>query len=284
MIRTCCAVVLVCGVASAQSRSAEDDAAAIRQRTESFAKSLSTGDAKAVADHFTSGGEYVRDGKTIRGREALTNAYSTLFKEHEDGLHVEVESLDVRFPSRDTAVEEGRFASKAGVPSNFSILWVREDGAWRIAILRESANAPELSDLDWLLGSWEVERDGSKVRTNYEKVYDGAFLRMEYTVESDGGTTSGSQMIGHDPESGGLKSWLFNGDGGHGTGVWLRTGDGWRVLSVGRTADGGAMTAVNLLVPVDDDSFTFQATQRTIDGEPVPDGDVLTVKRAKASR
>lgn len=253
---------------------------AVRQRTRAFVAALASGKAEDVAAMFTSGGEYVRDGNAIRGREELAKAYGGFFKERKKGVQVEGESLGVRFPSEGTAIEEGRFVSKDGAPSSYSILWAQEDGEWRIALLRESADLPTLSDLDWLVGNWIVEGKAATVRTSYKKVQGGAFLRMEYTIESDGEKSTGSQMIGVDPETGTLRSWTFGAAGGLGTGTWSRTAKGWDVLSTGTTADGGSRAAVNVLTPVDENSFTSQATRQTIDGVPQPDGDVVKVVRA----
>ena len=54
------------------------------------------------------------------------------------------------------------------------------------------------------------------------------------------------------------------------------------VKATGKTAGGSKITVVNVVTMVDADHATFQATQLTVDGKPMPDGPVLKLKRAVA--
>ncbi|MCA9068881.1 MAG: SgcJ/EcaC family oxidoreductase [Planctomycetaceae bacterium] len=264
----------------------EAESARIKARTENFAKALESGDAAKVAALWTDEGEYVRDTMTIRGRKELETAYGKFFEDRPN-LKVTVESDNIRFLAPNTAIEEGRFLIKKGKDESgttgYSILYVKNEGEWSIALLKEQEDRPHLKDLTWILGTWKAEGNGTKVETTYKWDHSKAFLRMEYTSTSDEGTTTGSQMIGLDPLTGLPRSWTFSGNGGFGEGLWVRDGKKWIVRASSRQPDGAEMTATNILTPVDKNNFTWQSTDRKLDGEALPDTDVVKVHRAKSS-
>lgn len=264
----------------------ETETANIKSRTVAFAKALESGDAGKVTAFWTEEGEYTRDTMTIRGRKELETAYGRFFADRPK-LKVTVESDDVRFLSPTTAIENGRFLIAKGKDeagaTGYSILYVKHEGEWSIALLKEHEDQPSLKDLTWLLGTWKAEGNGTKVETTYKWDHSKAYLRMEYTSTSEDGKTTGSQMIGLDPLTGLPRSWTFSGDGGFGEGIWVRDGKKWIIRVSSRQADGSEMTATNILTPVDQDNFTWQSTERKIDGEDTPDTDIVKVRRVKSS-
>ena len=272
------------GTANSLWADQKQDVQEIESRTKAFAAALSKADATAIAQFWTDGGEYIRGHLSIRGREAIQEAFTSASKDRLK-LKVVAESDEIRFLSASTAIEEGRFHIESDEENSgstgYSLLYTKEDGQWSIALLREFADSPSLRDLAWLVGTWQVDANGTKVTTTYKWTLSKKFLRMEYSTESDEGESSGSQMTGMDSETGLPKSWLFTDEGGTGESLWTRDGKKWLVLATGRQSDGTEVTATNVLTPVDRDSFTFQSTKRTIDGESVPDTDVITVKRVK---
>lgn len=265
----------------------QPDREAVGKALDGFAAAFRKGDAKAVAAQWTAAGEYIGDdGATFRGRAALEKAYSDLFAEGAGGgLEVEVDS--VRFPSRDNAVVEGHFRlrkAKGGdlVVSRCSLLFAREDGAWRIAIVREwPGDGHSLRDLDWLIGSWEARRDGRVVRTRYEWTANRSFIRCQFSITEGGQTQGGTQMIGKDPATGLLRAWTFEDEGGVGEADVTRDGKKWVFAARGSTADGQVVTATNLLTPAGADAFIWQSVERTLDGERLPDLPPVKAVRVK---
>jgi uncharacterized protein (TIGR02246 family) len=149
------------------------DEAAIRDASRAFARAFEQGDAKAIGAFFTAEGEYVdEDGKPIKGRAALAKAYADFFAKRPE-LKAESKTDSVRFLSKDTAVETGAFTVRAkDSPSDlsrYSTLYVRQDGRWLIALLKEwgdeTTNRAKLQDLAWLIGTWESEGSDLKART-----------------------------------------------------------------------------------------------------------------------
>lgn len=271
-------------VAAPEDRPADRDA--VTKAVASFAAAFKKGDGKAVAAHWTVAGEYIaEDGTTYNGRPALEKAYTEFFaKNPGNALDVDVES--VRFPSRDTAVVEGHFKLTKGkgerVVSKCSLLMAREDGAWLIAIAREwPGDGLSLRDLDWLIGTWEAKREGATVSTKYEWTANKSFIRCTFSIATDGQTHSGTQMIGKDPETGLLRTWTFEDNGGIGDTEIVR--DGKKFLHVGRgvTPDGRVLSATNIMTPLDSDSFLWHSVQRSLDDEALPDLPPIKVTRVK---
>jgi len=117
------------------------DEAAIRETSQAFARAFEQGDAKTIGAFFTEQGEYVDEGgKPIKGRAALAKAYADFFAKRPE-LKAEAKTDSVRFLSKDTAVETGTFTVRAkdSPPdsSRYSTLYVRQDGRWLIALLKE---------------------------------------------------------------------------------------------------------------------------------------------------
>ena len=195
----------------------------------------------------------------------------------------------LRFPSKDTAIDEGRFEVRVGkgepIANRYSILYVREGGLWLMAVVREwPAESVALRDLDWLIGTWEARGADAEVRTTYEWMWDKSFIRVQFSIRQKGRTLRGFQMIGKDEASGELRSWTFESEGGFGEATWSRDGERWLVNTTARLADGSALEATVVLVPVGRDAFTWQATRRSIDGEAIDDLAPVKVTRVKKGK
>jgi len=264
-----------------------DDEEAVRKATADFIKVVEKGDAKAVAASWTEDGEYIDDaGTTIRGRAAIEAAYAKAFAKKKN-VKVEMTVESIRFPSKDTAIEEGYAKSYKGdseqpTASRYSVLHVREGGRWLMALLREWPDeGVSLRDLDWLIGTWEAKTDEAEVRTTYEWDAKKNSIRCHITIKGKGRNVSGTQVLLKDPRTGQLRSWLFDDDGGFGDGAWTRDGKRWVITATGVQADGGELTATNILTPVNRDTFTWQSTERTLDGEELANVPPVKVRRVK---
>jgi uncharacterized protein (TIGR02246 family) len=269
-----------------ESKHAADEAA-IRKGAADFIRAVEKGDAKAVGAAWTEEGEYIgEDGSTIRGRAAIEAAYAKLFAEKKNPK-VEITIDSIRFPSKDTAIEEGH-AKRHGADaehattSRYSVLHVREGGRWLMAVLREWPDeGVSLRDLDWLIGTWEAKTGESEVRTTYAWDDKKNSIRCRIAIKGKDDQVNATQFLLKDPRTGQLRSWLFDDAGGFGDGTWARDGKRWVITASGVQGDGGELTATNILTPVDKDTFTWQSTQRTLDGEELPNIPPVKVRRAK---
>jgi uncharacterized protein (TIGR02246 family) len=271
-------------VGDAERRSDDE---AIRKASADLSAAIVKGDAKALAALWTEEGEYVGgDGTTIRGRAAIEQAYARHFAK-DPRTKVELSIDSIRFVSRDSAIEEGHARSqkgKADQPSSsrYSVLRVREDGHWLIALLREWPDEGiTLRDMDWLIGTWTAKTDGGEIRTTYEWEENKKFIRCRFAIKTKENPLSGTQLIGKDPRTGNLRSWLFESDGGFGEAEWSWDGKRWIQDATGVQEDGDAITATNILTPLDKDSFTWQSIDRTENGEDMPNIPPVKVTRLK---
>ena len=118
------------------------DADAITKSSLDFAAAFNKGDTKAIAAMWTDQGECIEaSGESFTGRDAIEKAYADAFKDKAQGK-IELEIRSLRFPSRDTAIEEGfirHTPDGPGLPSStmYTASHVREDGKWLIAYSRE---------------------------------------------------------------------------------------------------------------------------------------------------
>jgi uncharacterized protein (TIGR02246 family) len=264
-----------------------EDEAAVRKAAAEFIRAVEKGDPKAVAAAWTENGEYIDDdGTTLRGRAAIEAAYAKAFARKKNPK-VEITIESIRFPSKDTAIEEGYAKShkadaEHATTSRYSVLHVREGGRWLMALLREwPGEGVSLRDLDWLIGTWEAKTDDGEVRTTYAWDAKKTSIRSQITIKGGERAGSGMQIVLKDPRGAHLRSWLFDEDGGFSEAVWTRDGKRWVISASGVEADGSELTATNILTPVDKDTFTWQSTERTQDGEDLPNIRPVRVTRVK---
>jgi uncharacterized protein (TIGR02246 family) len=271
----------------------EADEAAVRATADAFVKAFGKGDAKALAALWTASGEYVGpDGESLRGRKDIEKSYAEFFEKHpKAALVVRVES--VKMLGRHTALEEGTLEvklprEKAPGVSRYSVLHVRQEDGWKMASVREWVPDPAqlvtLKDVEWLVGEWSASSKELRAKVTYAWDEDKASLQGRYVIRRDGKVVaSGTQVIRKDP-NGGLRSWQFDSSGAHGEWAWAREGNNWVIEAGGTLPDGTEVTALNLLVPVGRDGFTWQSIERTVGGAELPSVPPVKVTRVKAKK
>ena len=110
----------------------------------------------------------------------------------------------LRFLTNDVAIEDGesevgRTDSPGAVRGRFSAIWVKRDGRWRLAKLREACGAaslpPQLADLDWLIGKWSAAAADARLtvngRWNSTKTFCCAIWKWSATARSYFAAASG---------------------------------------------------------------------------------------------
>jgi hypothetical protein len=176
--------------------------------------------------------------------------------------------------------------------TRFSTLVVLKDGAWKIAEIREQAAPAEdvapyerLKELEWMVGDWVNEGADDKVTASVRWADEHSYLIRTYSVELRGEQkSSGTMFIGWDPQSGQIKSWLFDSRGGHGEGYWIRTAeDQWVVKAQGVLRDGLPTSATQVHTILNKDAVKTSSIDRIIGGQVAPDiEDVVMVRKAPA--
>jgi uncharacterized protein (TIGR02246 family) len=264
------------------------DQAAIKKAGQTFLKAFRDADARALAAQWTQNGEYLgEDGTSIRGRAAIEKAYADLFAKRKSPTEAEVEVTSIRFPSKDTAIEEGYFKVRYGkeaTSSKYAVLHVREGGEWLMAVVREwPTEGTSLRDLEWLIGTWQAKHEDTEVRTTYAWWGEKSFIRMDIRIKQKDRTSEGFQMMGTDSSTGQLKSWTFDRGGSFAEGTWSRDGKKWVQDSAAVLDDGSIQTSTHIITPIDKDTFTFQSVNRNVDGEAISDIPPIRVTRVKGN-
>jgi uncharacterized protein (TIGR02246 family) len=263
---------------AADDKARAADREAIHKSSREFVEAFNKGDAKAVAALWTEHGEcHEATGEVIAGRAAIEKAFAEFFKEN-PGARIEVLIKSVRFPAADLAVEDGLLRQTRGgkeLPATtaYSATHVREGGRWRIAMSREwGAGSDRLEDLDWLLGEWKASVKGQEVALSFTRDPKKPFLLGRFTrAEGKKEVFSGTFRVGLDPETGRLRSWHFDDDGGHGQALWVRDGNRWVLDSAGVLGDGTPTAAVNILGRASADEITWRSIDRVMGDRPLPD-------------
>jgi uncharacterized protein (TIGR02246 family) len=267
------------------------DLAAIRAASESFIAAFNAADAKAVAALWTEQGDLTDgSGRTVTGRAAIEQAYAAFFQANPGGkIRLAIDSL--KLLSDNAAIEDGRAVldpPPAGAPatSKYTAIHVKADGKWLLSTVRDSrveqpSAYPNVSDLEWLIGTWTAEEHGAKTESVCRWVAGKSFVERKYTLtHADGSTASGVQLIGWNPQGGHVQSWNFSADGGHAIGIWSPREAGWTAETRGVTGDGVATSAINLLTRLDDNAYVWQSVERTAGGQALPDTEEVVLKRS----
>ena len=262
----------------------------IRETAERFVDAFSKGDAKGVAALWADDGEYVdASGERTNGREAIQKKYAAFFGANA-GAKIEVAIDAIHQAGAETAIEDGHskltLAAQNGPASSgrYTVVHVKRNGQWQIASARDLpgetvAGGDPLSDLDWMIGTWHVEHLGAEMELTCRWLADKSFVEATYSKrEGDKVTPTATQIIGVEPRSGRIASWMFTADRGYAHGLWIPHETGWAIEFEGTRADGTTTTAVNLLSRVND-ALVWKSTQRMVAGQGLPDTDEVVLKR-----
>ena len=267
--------------------------AAITDSAKAFVEAFHKGDAKAVAAFWMPDGDYVTEhGHIFKGRAAIENMYAELFAENK-GLKLRIDIASIRFPTPDVAIEDGTSSvmvadGSAPSRSRYNNVLTKKDGKWLLSSVREAAytdptNHQFLGALDWMIGDWaDATKDGNSPvgHVAFEWLPSENFIVSTRTAEfTDAVLDNGMQMIGWDPVAKQIRSWSFESDGGYGESSWNKDGSKWVVKTRATTADGTAVTATNIITPVDANTVTWVSKDRTAGGKPLPDTKEVTMKR-----
>lgn len=267
-----------------------EDEAAILAVARAFTEAFNAGDAAKIAATFSPDGQIeAQDGSQTRGTEALTARYKALF-EGTPGVKLDATIDSLTFHGPDTAIAEGGTLfiepDGAAAPGRFRSVFVRRDGRWQTADIRDLPDVPltpyeHLKELEWLVGEWVDEAGAATVHTTCAWDDNRSFLIRKFTIVEGGTNTfSGTQRIGWDAAGGQIKAWMFDSDGGHGESYWSHDGkDRWVGKSVSTLPDGRLASATQIITRTGPDSMTWASEDRTLGDEIVPDLAPITIVR-----
>jgi uncharacterized protein (TIGR02246 family) len=275
----------------AQATSLSPEQKAIEATAKTFVTAYDAGDAKAVAALWTPDGEYRLGGQTVKGRAEIQKLYEEHFRAN-PGSKMQVKIEAVRSLAPNIILEEG-VATVVGTAtaSAYTAVHTKVDGKWLMASVHESnvplrAASESLDKLEALVGEWKARGNDADVTVKFEWMHDEHFLRAETTVhpkEKSASVPGGMHVIGVDPFSGRIVSWFFTADGGHGSGLWTKSGDRWVISAQGVTTEGAVTMATNVFYQPHADVLSWQSIDRAIDGQPLPNTEEIVLERVVAS-
>lgn len=268
-----------------------DESQAIKERTESYVSAFNKKDAKALADYWDQEATFTNrlTGAKVKGRAAITEELDQNFKEDpKTDLKVVIESIE--FPENNQAVEHGTalFTEPEGetTKTDFQLNFVKRSDNWYITDVKavESLEAinnyEKLKDLEWLIGKWVDKDDIAEIDSSYQWDDQKNFMIHKFKVSLLGKKDlEGTQIIGWDPISDKIHSWMFDSDGGFGESSWKKEDKSWVVESVNTLPEGVIGTQVLTITPIDSNSFTLEITDREIEGKILPNLDPVTIVR-----
>lgn len=149
------------------------DTKAIQDAGQAYKVALERGDGKALAALWTPDGDIIdAEGNVMKGRETVSVLEPAAEGEPKAGRpQIAVRETTLRFVDTDVAIEDGTVAvvppgHTAPLHGRFSATWVRHEGTWKLAALREArgdeaAGGETLAELAWMVGDWTVVDDGN---------------------------------------------------------------------------------------------------------------------------
>ncbi len=286
--------VIVCGVAFGQSSEPEPTPPeptpeqAIVETIRSYVDAYNRRDVDAVAEHWAENAVMlaVDTQEKIVGRDAIREDFARRF-EVDSKSQLEVNVTSIRLVTDNVAVEDGLatvFDDGSAYQSSYSVVHIKQKEGWKIDSLRETDipehSGPQLSQLSWLVGRWADKDENSVVESEIKWARNEKFLSMSFRVDvPDSLPLEGIQIIGIDPATRKIRSWLFDSDGGVGQGNWSSHDGKWVVEMNMTLPTGETASAVNVYTPVDASRYTWRSQSRILAGQFLPEMEEVMVER-----
>jgi ketosteroid isomerase-like protein len=266
------------------------DEAALRQASKEYLAAVQRNDSKAMAEFWTPTGVYIDEsGQSFKARDLLERSAGS-----KEAVRppAKLTATTLRFLTADSATEDGTSemttpGKSSPIKGRFSAIWIRQNGKWKLDSLREFRIASEstserLSELEPLLGEWSGEKGKVTMHVTASWNPTKTFLRRELSMVSGGKIVfTAQQQIGWDPIRQQIRSWVFDGDGGYGEGLWSLEGNVWMVQTRGVHPDGKASQATHIFKFVDRNTLVWKSLNATIDTQAAPDLEMTFARGTK---
>ncbi len=268
--------------AAPTTQPASPEEQAIRQSAAQYADAFNRGDVDALISQYAQDAIYEEgSGPVLKGREQIRNKLEQTFAES-PGMRMSIEVKSIRF-LRNRAIEIGvaTLTPQEGEPiiaPYRAIHAKQQDGRWLMTsvgpdVTSENAvSAGPLQQLAWLVGSWRDAEENVNVTSNCAWTRNHRFMLRSFVVQDDDHPELRvSEVIGWDPADRVFRSWVFDSDGGFGQSTWSKRNGDWIISATGTLADCGRASAVNIIHPINDDSYLWSSINRDVDGQMLPD-------------
>lgn len=270
---------------------AEDAKEQITKRLQELTDSVNQNKLDVLSSFWTQDATIVNPvtKEQVKGKEEIAKYLQKRVAEiKERGLKLNFKPLKISLDKPNEASVEGivvidgregllqRNARKIGM--------INQGGQWYIKDMREIEIAPappvssELEQLGWLIGNWkDSDQDVTITFSNQWDRFKN-FIIQRFVMEVYGSEAiEGTQVIGWDPITESIVSWVFDSDGGYGNGKWLKKDNSWVVTIHYVLSDGSEGGATNIYSNISDKQYTYSSINRSIGNEPLDDIKPVTI-------
>lgn len=283
-------VVSIAATSHAQPAT-EDGVDGVRKELQEYVRVFNQRDPFAIAPFWTNDAVSVQEetGERSEGRDAILADFKQFFSDYPQAqLSGSVEH--VRKLGADVAIAEGRLTlvTGDGQPSQsaYTAVLQRENNRWLIASSSErdlpmpATSYDALQELAWMVGGWEDQTGDASVFTTVRWSPNRAFLIRSYSAQfEEDGSFTGTQIFGWDAVSKQIRTWTFNSDGSFGDGAVSKNGQDWMIKMNQFQTDGRLASGVSVVTRLDDNTIQVQKIGESVNGEPVPASEPVTVVR-----
>ena len=269
----------------------EPETAQISERLQKFVEATNQGRVDALSSFWTDDAEFIvpATGVAIDGKKAIMEYLQKLNAEvQERHLHFKFTQGKMKFSDANDAIVEGiiEVTDKGNLLQRNArrIELVRKNGEWYINSVREIEVPPPppfyqyLKEVEWLIGNWKDidENVTNTYLTKWDKFKNHIF--QHFTMEVYGVVgLEGLQIIGWDPVEKKIRSWVYDSDGGFGTGLWSKKDDAWQVTMQYVLTNGEKASATNIYKKINDNSYSYSSIDRKIGDQVLPNIEPVTV-------
>jgi uncharacterized protein (TIGR02246 family) len=290
-------VLMFCSGAPSDEKQPDKSAETVNKALASLAKACTARDPKAIAELFTTKGEFIdADSNVFDSHEAIAGEFTALFEVNPRKNSMVIVAEEIREISPGIlsvdciatfSDSEGADEDREVTDIDFSALLVKQaNGSWLFASIRSEGEGnvrtphARLTRLAWLIGEWIDESAESTMHTTTRWSEDSNFIVSDFTIRVAGRKVmSGTQRIGWDGSLDKFKSWVFDSEGGHAEGVWTEIEDRWVVKTTGVRPDGDACSATHTYEQTRPDTYLFSVTDRIVGNETAPDFTATVVRK-----
>lgn len=256
----------------------------VSERIQQFTEAVNQGNIQAVSSYFDRNAEITKPvtGEYVEGKDQITLYFQKRLDEMKQRQIKFNFKLDkIYLPESNVAIAQGvaEFIGKDGLLERNArrVEFVKQNGNWYVVSVREIEVPPpppiynHLKDLDWLIGIWKDEDENVSITFNTDWDKFKNFLIQHFKMEVYGvEAMEGFQIIGWDPIDNKIRSWVYDSDGGYGTGEWAKVGKSWQANMNYVLSDGKKGSAINIYTKVNDNKYTFSSIDRKIGADDLP--------------
>lgn len=262
----------------------------IRQTLTQYIEAFNSRDPAKAMGYWMDGAEYTAANRDkIKGADKIKKRLVSFFKNNEKAKITQLAAPRILSIAPNMAVARGLIKLELAENGSFNFeqtaTFSKQGNSWKIMEMKDQAvysveRYTKLSEISWLIGEWVDQDNSNQIESKFEWAPNKSFIIGEFKVKLDDNVTLlGNHIIGLDPTSKVIKSWIFDSNGGVGEGVWSKDGSGWAQNITTTLADGRKVTSINIYRPDGPDRLLWRSLGREVAGQPLPNIEEVVIVR-----